>query len=60
VQKGRLKQSRSVDLFRVGAAYEDAVYLFDPSGHRLELAAWTTAPEKQGKLKSVAQDMINE
>jgi len=37
-----------------------SIYLFDPSGHRLELAAWTTTPEKQAKLKSVAHDMIDE
>jgi len=37
-----------------------SIYLFDPSGHRLELAAWTTTPEKQAKLKSVAHDMIEE
>jgi glyoxylase I family protein len=37
-----------------------SIYLFDPSGHRLELAAWTTTPQKQAKLKSVAHDMIEE
>ena len=37
-----------------------SIYFFDPSGHRLELAAWTTTPEQQAKLRSVARPMIEE
>ena len=37
-----------------------SVYFFDPSGHRLEVATWTTTPEQIGRMRSVAQDMIEE
>lgn len=37
-----------------------SIYFFDPSGHRLELAAWTTTPEMQAKLKAVAPAMVEE
>ena len=37
-----------------------SIYFFDPSGHRLELAAWTTTPETMAKLKAVAPAMVDE
>lgn len=37
-----------------------SIYFFDPSGHRLELATWTTTPEMNARLKSVAHAMIEE
>lgn len=37
-----------------------SIYFFDPSGHRLELACWTTTPEKMARMKAVAQDMVEE
>ena len=36
------------------------IYFFDPSGHRLELAAWTAAPGDLAKMKEVAQVMVDE
>ncbi len=32
----------------------------DPSGHRLEVAAWTATPEQIERMKSVAHDMVEE
>jgi glyoxylase I family protein len=37
-----------------------SIYFFDPSGHRLEVAAWTTTPETMERMKSVAPAMIEE
>ena len=37
-----------------------SIYFFDPSGHRLELAAWTTTPETLERMRAVATDMIEE
>ena len=37
-----------------------SIYFFDPSGHRLELACWTTTAEKMARMKAVAQDMVEE
>ena len=37
-----------------------SIYFWDPSGHRLELACWTTTPETLKKLKDVAPAMIEE
>lgn len=37
-----------------------SIYFHDPSGHRLELAAWTTTPELLAKLKAVAPAMVEE
>ena len=37
-----------------------SIYFFDPSGHRLELATWTTTPETLARMKSVATDMVEE
>ena len=37
-----------------------SIYFFDPSGHRLELAAWTTDAAEMAKLKEVAPLMIEE
>lgn len=37
-----------------------SIYFFDPSGHRLECAAWTTTPEQMKRMKDVAHDMIEE
>lgn len=37
-----------------------SIYFFDPSGHRLEVAAWSTTPDKMKKMKDVSMDMIEE
>ncbi|MCP4414419.1 MAG: VOC family protein [Gammaproteobacteria bacterium] len=37
-----------------------SIYFFDPSGHRLELAANTGTPEMMTELKTVAPTMIEE
>lgn len=37
-----------------------SIYFFDPSGHRLEVAAWSASPEKMTKMKDVSQEMIEE
>jgi len=37
-----------------------SIYFFDPTGHRLELAANTGTPEMMSKLDEVKWDMINE
>ncbi len=37
-----------------------SIYFFDPSGHRLELAAWTTTPEQMKRMKDVGPAMIEE
>lgn len=37
-----------------------SIYFFDPSGHRLEVATWTTNPDQMQRMTSVAQDMVEE
>lgn len=37
-----------------------SVYFRDPSGHRLELAAWTAGPDKIKRMADVAHDMVEE
>ena len=37
-----------------------SIYFHDPSGHRLEVAVWTTTPEQMARMKSVAHEMIEE
>jgi len=37
-----------------------SIYFFDPNGHRLEVAAWTTTPEKMQNLADAAWPMIEE
>ncbi|MDR3467241.1 MAG: VOC family protein [Xanthobacteraceae bacterium] len=37
-----------------------SIYFYDPSGHRLELAAWTTTPDKMKKMSDVAYEMVEE
>jgi glyoxylase I family protein len=37
-----------------------SIYFRDPSGHRLEVAAWTTTPEMLKKLRDVGPAMIEE
>jgi glyoxylase I family protein len=37
-----------------------SIYFRDPNGHRLELAAWTTTPEKMKRMKDSALDMVEE
>ena len=37
-----------------------SIYFFDPTGHRLELAANTATPEMMKKLDDVKWDMLNE
>lgn len=38
----------------------DSIYFFDPNGHRLELAANKSTDEQLKRLKSVAEDMVDE
>ncbi len=38
----------------------DSIYFFDPNGHRLELAANKATDEQLGRLKDVADEMIEE
>jgi glyoxylase I family protein len=37
-----------------------SIYFRDPSGHRLEIATWTTTPEKMKRMGDSAQAMIEE
>jgi glyoxylase I family protein len=37
-----------------------SIYFFDPSGHRLELAAWTATPEMMERMRAAAPAMIEE
>jgi glyoxylase I family protein len=37
-----------------------SIYFHDPSGHRLEVAAWTATPERLTRLKDVAPAMVDE
>ncbi|MEY9359271.1 hypothetical protein ABH994_001992 [Bradyrhizobium yuanmingense] len=37
-----------------------SIYFRDPSGHRLEIAAWTATPEQIDRMKSVAHEMVEE
>ena len=37
-----------------------SIYFFDPSGHRVELAANTNTPEMDRRLDAVKWDMLNE
>ena len=37
-----------------------SIYFHDPSGHRLEIAAWTATPEQIDRMKSVAHAMVEE
>ena len=37
-----------------------SIYFFDPSGHRLEVAAWTATSDQMTRMKSVSMDMIEE
>jgi lactoylglutathione lyase len=37
-----------------------SIYFFDPSGHRLELAANTNTPDMDSRLSQVKWDMLNE
>ena len=37
-----------------------SIYFFDPSGHRIELAANTNTPEMDRRLDEVKWDMLNE
>ena len=37
-----------------------SIYFFDPSGHRLEVACWTTSAEEMKRMRDVAQDMVDE
>lgn len=37
-----------------------SIYFFDPSGHRIELAADIGTPEQMAKLRAVADDMLAE
>jgi len=37
-----------------------SIYFHDPSGHRLELAAWTATPDQMERMKSVAPAMVEE
>ena len=37
-----------------------SIYFFDPNGHRLEVAAWTTTPDKMKRMGDVALEMVDE
>lgn len=37
-----------------------SIYFRDPSGHRIEVAAWTATADQLGRMKSVARDMVEE
>jgi glyoxylase I family protein len=37
-----------------------SIYFRDPSGHRLEIAAWTATPDQIDRMKSVAHEMVEE
>jgi glyoxylase I family protein len=37
-----------------------SIYFFDPSGHRLELAAWTATPAMMQRMREAAPAMIEE
>jgi glyoxylase I family protein len=37
-----------------------SIYFLDPSGHRLEIAAWTATPDQIDRMKSVAHEMVDE
>ncbi len=37
-----------------------SIYFNDPSGHRLEIAAWTATPDQIQRMKSVAHAMVDE
>ncbi|PWC39844.1 VOC family protein [Azospirillum sp. TSO35-2] len=37
-----------------------SIYFFDPSGHRLEVAAWTATGDMMQRMKDVAHEMIEE
>jgi len=37
-----------------------SIYFRDPSGHRLEIAAWTATPDQINRMKSVAHAMVDE
>jgi len=37
-----------------------SIYFFDPSGHRLELAAWTATPDQLDRMRSAAPAMVEE
>ena len=37
-----------------------SIYFFDPSGHRLEVATWTTTPEQMKRMRDVAPAMVEE
>lgn len=37
-----------------------SIYFYDPSGHRLELAAWTATPDKMKRMRNVAYEMVEE
>ena len=37
-----------------------SIYFFDPSGHRLEVATWTTTADKMKRMREVAIEMVEE
>jgi glyoxylase I family protein len=37
-----------------------SIYFFDPSGHRLELAAWTATPAMMQRMRDAAPAMVEE
>lgn len=37
-----------------------SIYFFDPSGHRLEVATWSTTPEKLKRMKDNSPAMLEE
>jgi catechol 2,3-dioxygenase-like lactoylglutathione lyase family enzyme len=58
--KARL-QSRGIDVIGpTDHTIFQSIYFFDPSGHRVELAADTATPEMSRKLDAVKWDMLEE
>jgi len=37
-----------------------SIYFWDPNGHRLEIATWTTTPDELARMKAVADEMVEE
>lgn len=58
--KERLEQAGVEVLGPTDHGIFDSIYFFDPSGHRLELAANKATPAMKSELKRVAPEMLDE
>ncbi|MBP2300536.1 VOC family protein [Azospirillum picis] len=58
--KERAEQAGLAVLGPTDHAIFKSIYFFDPSGHRLEVAAWTATGDMMQRMKDVAHDMIEE